>query len=140
MANTQRAAEITSLAGQLSGWSPGSIELVDPLAPGHAQSLNDLLAGGPAPYPGSPVDPLAPGHAPSLNDPLAGGPAPYPGGPVDPLHHWVYFHTWPPRTSLAPDGHPRTGEFMPPLRDRRRMFAGGRCTLGGGGGVRLGRP
>ena len=102
MAKTQHAAEITSLAGQLSGWSPGSIELVDPLAPGPAQSLNDLLAGGPAPSP---------------------------GGPVDPLHHWAYFHTWPPRTSLAPDGHPRTGEFMPPLRDRRRMFAGGRCTF-----------
>jgi hydroxyacyl-ACP dehydratase HTD2-like protein with hotdog domain len=99
---TQPAAEITSLAAQLSGWSPGSIELVDPLDPGPAQSLNDLLADGPAPYR---------------------------GGPVDPLYHWVYFHTWPPRSSLAPDGHPRTGEFMPPLRDRRRMFAGGRCTF-----------
>ena len=102
MTKTQPAAEITSLAAQLSGWSPGSIELVDPLDPGPAQSLNDLLADGPAPYR---------------------------GGPVGPLYHWVYFHTWPPRTSLAPDGHPRTGEFMPPLRDRRRMFAGGRCTF-----------
>lgn len=102
MTKTQPAAEITSLAAQLSGWSPGSIELTDPLDPGPAQSLNDLLADGPAPYR---------------------------GGPVDPLYHWMYFHTWPPRTSLAPDGHPRTGEFMPPLRDRRRMFAGGRCTF-----------
>ena len=102
MTKTQPAAEIMSLAAQLSGWSPGSIELTDPLDPGPAQSLNDLLADGPAPYR---------------------------GGPVDPLYHWVYFHTWPPRTSLAPDGHPRTGEFMPPLRDRRRMFAGGRCTF-----------
>jgi hydroxyacyl-ACP dehydratase HTD2-like protein with hotdog domain len=100
--HTQPAAEITSLAAQLSGWSPGSIELTDPLDPGPAQSLNDLLADGPAPYW---------------------------GGPVDPLYHWVYFHTWPPRTALAPDGHPRVGEFMPPLRDRRRMFAGGRCTF-----------
>jgi hydroxyacyl-ACP dehydratase HTD2-like protein with hotdog domain len=99
---TQPAAEITSLAAQLPGWSPSSIELTDALDPGPAQSLNDLIAGGPVPYR---------------------------GGPVDPLYHWVYFHTWPPRTSLAPDGHPRTGELMPPLRDRRRMFAGGRCTF-----------
>lgn len=95
-------AGIEPLAAQLSGWSPGNVELVDPLDPSPAQSLGDLLACGLTPYR---------------------------GGPVDPLHHWVYFRTWPRLTSLAPDGHLRTGEFMPPLHDRRRMFAGGRCAF-----------
>src|SRR6185437_4597086 len=65
----------------------------------------------------------------SLRDLLAGDAAPDRGGPVDPLHHWVYFQTWPPPNALGPDGHPRAGALQPPLRDRRRMFAGGRCTF-----------
>jgi hydroxyacyl-ACP dehydratase HTD2-like protein with hotdog domain len=91
-----------ALAAQVDGWSPGPIERIDQLDLGAAQSLHDLLDGGSAPYR---------------------------GGPVDPLHHWVYFRSWPRRNSLGPDGHPLSGGFMPPLRDRRRMFAGGRCTF-----------
>jgi 3-methylfumaryl-CoA hydratase len=33
--------------------------------------------------------------------------------------------TWPPAESLGEDGHPLTGLGYPPLRRRRRMFAGG---------------
>ena len=91
-----------ALAAQVDDWSPGPIERIDQLDLGAAQSLHDLLDGGPAPYL---------------------------GGPVDPLYHWVYFRNWPRRNSLGPDGHPLSGGFMPPLRDRRRMFAGGRCTF-----------
>jgi hydroxyacyl-ACP dehydratase HTD2-like protein with hotdog domain len=92
----------SALAAQVDGWSPGPIERIDQLDLGAAQSLHDLLDGGPAPN----------------RD-----------GPVDPLYHWVYFRSWPRRNSLGPDGHPLSGGFMPPLRDRRRMFAGGRCTF-----------
>jgi hydroxyacyl-ACP dehydratase HTD2-like protein with hotdog domain len=91
-----------ALAAQVDGWSPGPIERIDQLDLAAAQSLHDLLDGGSAPYR---------------------------GGPVDPLHHWVYFRSWPRRNCLGPDGHPLSGGFMPPLRDRSRMFAGGRCTF-----------
>jgi 3-methylfumaryl-CoA hydratase len=30
---------------------------------------------------------------------------------------------------LGPDGHPTTGDFMPPMQDTRRMFAGRRTTF-----------
>jgi 3-methylfumaryl-CoA hydratase len=91
-----------ALAAQVDDWSPGPIERIDQLDLGAAESLHDLLDGGPAPYR---------------------------GGPVDPLYHWVYFRSWPRQNSLGPDGHPLSGGFMPPLRDRSRMFAGGRCTF-----------
>lgn len=46
-------------------------------------------------------------------------------GQIAPLWHWCAF---PPTTSmehLSQDGHPRLGDFMPPLPFRRRMWAGG---------------
>ncbi|WP_307870313.1 hypothetical protein [Saccharopolyspora endophytica] len=52
--------------------------------------------------------------------------------PVDelpPLWHWVHFLSWPPHSELGPDGHPLNGDFLPPVPDRRRMFAGGRLTI-----------
>lgn len=30
---------------------------------------------------------------------------------------------------MGPDGHPREGRFLPPLPERRRMFAGGRFRI-----------
>jgi hydroxyacyl-ACP dehydratase HTD2-like protein with hotdog domain len=90
------------LAEQVGSWSPEPIERVDKLDPTAARSLNDLLDGE-----------AAPDH----------------GRPVDPLYHWVYFQTWPPLSSLGPDGHPHSGGMLPPLADRRRMFAGGRCKF-----------
>ncbi|MCW2686635.1 MAG: hypothetical protein JWR37_1525 [Mycobacterium sp.] len=91
-----------TLDAQVHGWSPGTIERVDQLDPGPAQSLHDLLGADPAPRD---------------------------RGPVNSLCHWVYFQFWPRRSSLGPDGHPHAGGFLPPLLDRRRMFAGGRCTF-----------
>jgi hydroxyacyl-ACP dehydratase HTD2-like protein with hotdog domain len=90
------------LAAQVHGWSPRPVERVDELQPSASGSLRDLLASGPAPHDGD---------------------------RVDPLHHWVYFQSWPPVGSLGPDGHPRSGGFLPPFHDRRRMVAGGRCTF-----------
>ncbi|MBA8823959.1 3-methylfumaryl-CoA hydratase [Saccharopolyspora lacisalsi] len=46
-----------------------------------------------------------------------------------PLWHWVYFQEWPPHSALGSDGHPTEGHFLPPIPDRRRMFAGGRLNI-----------
>ncbi|MBU8822452.1 FAS1-like dehydratase domain-containing protein [Mycolicibacterium goodii] len=51
------------------------------------------------------------------------------GDPVPPLWHWVFFLDWPPSAELGADGHPRDGHFLPPIPNRRRMFAGGRLTV-----------
>lgn len=48
---------------------------------------------------------------------------------LPPLWHWVYFLHWPAHGALGRDGHPTHGHFLPPLPDRRRMFAGGRMTV-----------
>ncbi|SHN12910.1 FAS1-like dehydratase domain-containing protein [Cryptosporangium aurantiacum] len=67
-------------------------------------------------------------------DPAAGAAAaglwnqPPPGEHVPPLWHWFHFLDWPPHSALGADGHPRVGVFLPPVDDRRRMFAGGRWT------------
>lgn len=52
-------------------------------------------------------------------------------GPGDPLPlpwHWIYFGDWPATAGLGADGHPADGHFLPPIPNRRRMFAGARIT------------
>jgi len=51
------------------------------------------------------------------------------GDPLPPLWHWLYFLDWPRQSDLGPDGHPLSGGFLPPIPNRRRMFAGGRVTF-----------
>ena len=51
------------------------------------------------------------------------------GDALPPLWHWVYFTEWPATAELGADGHPRNGHFLPPIPNRRRMFAGGRLTI-----------
>jgi len=51
-----------------------------------------------------------------------------PGDPLPPLWHWLYFLDRPAERELGPDGHPAAGRFMPPIPQRRRMYAGGRVT------------
>ncbi|WP_407548437.1 hypothetical protein QOM21_04675 [Streptomyces sp. Pv4-95] len=51
------------------------------------------------------------------------------GRPLPPLWHWMHFLTWPRQSDLGPDGHVRDGHFLPPLPERRRMFAGGRLEI-----------
>jgi 3-methylfumaryl-CoA hydratase len=41
----------------------------------------------------------------------------------------ILFGTIAPESDLGPDGHPVTGDFMPPMRGTRRMFAGRRTTF-----------
>jgi 3-methylfumaryl-CoA hydratase len=59
---------------------------------------------------------------------LLGVPAPAAGDPLPPLWHEVYLHRPLTVAELAPDGHPLRA-LLPPLRERRRMFGGGRVTV-----------
>jgi 3-methylfumaryl-CoA hydratase len=52
-----------------------------------------------------------------------------PGDALPPLWHWFYLLDHPAQAELGDDGHPANGQFLPPLPDRRRMFAGGRLQL-----------
>lgn len=45
------------------------------------------------------------------------------GEPILPLGHWIYFPPTVPQSHIGPDGHPRRGDFLPPLRQPRRMWA-----------------
>jgi 3-methylfumaryl-CoA hydratase len=53
-------------------------------------------------------------------------PATAAGDPVPLGWHWFLFLDRPATAALGPDGHPLAGHFLPPVPDRRRMFAGGR--------------
>ena len=46
-------------------------------------------------------------------------------GQLSPLWHWCTFAPSNPMDQLSSDGHPRLGDFLPPLPYRRRMWAGG---------------
>lgn len=54
-----------------------------------------------------------------------GQPAPKNGDPLPHLWHWYAFPPAASMEELGADGHPRLGDFMPPLRLNRRMWAGG---------------
>jgi 3-methylfumaryl-CoA hydratase len=89
-------------------------------------ALPDLLAGW-APEPAQVTERVSAGPAVALaglfdtEPPVTG-----PGEPLPPLWHWLYFLDRPAQRDLGPDGHPAAGRFMPPIPQRRRMFAGGR--------------
>jgi 3-methylfumaryl-CoA hydratase len=48
------------------------------------------------------------------------------GDPIPPGWHRLYLLDWPQQHELGPDGHPQAGGFLPPVPERRRMYAGGR--------------
>ncbi|WP_067819189.1 FAS1-like dehydratase domain-containing protein [Actinomadura kijaniata] len=52
-----------------------------------------------------------------------------PGPELPPLWQWLHFLDRPPQRDLGPDGHPLAGRHLPPIPDRRRMFAGGRLIV-----------
>ena len=53
------------------------------------------------------------------------------GDPLPPLFHWLYCRELAPRSRLDGDGHQRRGDFLPPLPQSRRMWAGGRLRFEG---------
>jgi 3-methylfumaryl-CoA hydratase len=54
---------------------------------------------------------------------------PRPGDTLPPLWHWLYFLPVARLSQVGPDGHPKRGGFLPPVRLPRRMWAGGRLTF-----------
>jgi 3-methylfumaryl-CoA hydratase len=42
--------------------------------------------------------------------------------------HWAYFNPAELQSGLGPDGHPKRGDFLPPVELPRRMWAGSRMT------------
>lgn len=94
----------------LDGWSPQRVQHQDLIGPRAADRLSALL------------DRETIAHT----------------GTLPPLWHWLYFHTWPHQQELGPDGHPAHGPLLPPLPQRRRMFAGGRVNLQAP--LRIGQP
>lgn len=96
---------MTELSEIIAGWAPGPTETTDTIAAGPAVALSGLLD----------------------RDPAVTGP----GDPIPPLWHWLYFLDRPATSELGPDGHPAAGHFMPPIPQRRRMYAGGRASYTG---------
>ncbi|MGH3352236.1 MAG: FAS1-like dehydratase domain-containing protein [Nocardioides sp.] len=61
----------------------------------------------------------------------SGAPVPAAGDVLPPLWHWVALPRWPSSSIIGDDGHPRRGDFLPPVDLPRRMFAGGEVTFHG---------
>ncbi|WP_458319890.1 hypothetical protein [Mycolicibacterium brisbanense] len=91
-----------TLARNIVDWAPEPVESSDPLIPQRATDLAATL---------------------DLDEAFATGSA------LPPLWQWIYFAEWPRTAELGADGHPRDGHFLPPIPNRRRMFAGGRMTI-----------
>jgi 3-methylfumaryl-CoA hydratase len=47
---------------------------------------------------------------------------------LPPLWHWIFFTPKARASEIGPDGHPRRGDFLPPVPLPRRMWAGGRLS------------
>lgn len=91
-------------------------------------SLEDAVAGW-APEPVETTDTITPWPVAALASVFD---QPVPDGVLPPMWHWLYFLEHPRQSELGEDGHPADGHFLPPVPDRRRMFAGGRLRVHGG--------
>ena len=100
------------LSSYVESWTPGPVEEEDPLDAGPAAALSAVLN-----LPGTVAEA---------------------GGPLPPLWQWLYFLSWPAGRELGADGHPSDGHFLPPVPQRQRMWAGGRCEIAEP--LRLGEP
>jgi 3-methylfumaryl-CoA hydratase len=58
-------------------------------------------------------------------------PTPETGDAVPLLWHWLYFLPRTRQSELGADGHARLGDFLPPVGNGRRMYAGGRVCVHG---------
>ncbi|MCY1262344.1 Mesaconyl-C(4)-CoA hydratase [compost metagenome] len=70
-------------------------------------------------------DPLTPFPARALAAALDREILPEAGDPLPPAWQWLYFHETVRQRDLGEDGHPRTGDFLPPVPLPRRMWASG---------------
>ncbi len=92
-----------TLAKQLSGWAPAPVSRRERFTAQPADAMAALLD--------------QPSPAREDGDPLPAG------------WHRLYLLDWPQQHELGPDGHPAAGGFLPPVPERRRMYAGGRLEI-----------
>jgi 3-methylfumaryl-CoA hydratase len=100
-----RARTTATTPASYAGWEPHTVTSVETIDPSPVTALHALLDSG-SPCPG--VEEVLP-----------------------PLWHWVALPHWAQSSMLAADGHPRRGDFLPPIDLPRRMFAGGEVVLHG---------
>jgi 3-methylfumaryl-CoA hydratase len=55
--------------------------------------------------------------------------SPWTTGEVPPLGHWLYFLPHARQSAIDIDGHPKRGDFLPPVPLPRRMWAGGEMVF-----------
>ncbi|GJF03741.1 FAS1-like dehydratase domain-containing protein [Pseudonocardia sp. D17] len=97
------------LAEHVADWAPGPVEETDRIGAWAARAFADVLDQP------SPVEPAG-----------VGGTGPVDGAALPPLWHRFHFLERAAQHELGEDGHVRESHFLPPIPDRRRMFAGGR--------------
>lgn len=89
----------------MTGWTPTVEERADCVSVNAADALHDLLN--------------------------ADAPRPAAGDALPLLWHWLAFLPQSRQDQLGADGHPTPGDFLPPVGQRVRMYAGGRVTRSG---------
>ncbi|ODT96765.1 MAG: hypothetical protein ABS81_30600 [Pseudonocardia sp. SCN 72-86] len=89
---------MAALADHVADWAPGPVEETDRIGAWSARNFADLLDQ----------------------------PSPVEDGVLPPLWHRFHFLERAAQHELGEDGHVRESHFLPPIPDRRRMFAGGR--------------
>lgn len=94
---------MADLGKYVESWSPAPVTHTDPMSPDPVTEMTAIL-----------------------NQPTPGDAN---RNAVPPLWHWFYFLNHPLQSELGTDGHPLQGHFLPPIPDRQRMFAGGRCEI-----------
>jgi 3-methylfumaryl-CoA hydratase len=97
---TPSPSPATTLAEAIDGWAPGAVHSSRRVDPWPAAAFAALLDTAP--------------------------PALGPGDPLPPMWHLFTLLDHPAHAELGADGHPAHGAFLPPIPNRRRMFAGGR--------------
>ncbi len=75
------------------------------------------------------ADPMSPFGARALAALLDHARAPGSGDALPLAWHWLYFLDAPTTAATGADGHPRTGDFLPPVPLPRRMWAAGAVAL-----------
>jgi 3-methylfumaryl-CoA hydratase len=90
------------LAHYVQDWEPDTVATSRRVDSWHSAAFSGLIGAEP----------------PGLSD----------GDPLPPLWHWFTIVDHPPQADIGEDGHPEHGPLLPPIPDRRRMFAGGRFT------------
>jgi 3-methylfumaryl-CoA hydratase len=75
---------------------------------------------------------ISPAQAAQIHATLGapGSKPPAMGEALEPLWHWCAFNPTAPLAELSRDGHPALGDFLPPVRLERRMWASGALSFG----------